>query len=422
MQALIIDSSRSVVFALSALFADHGIQCHAASCGQEALQLLESTPIDLLCSAYELGDMNGSEFLTYAKANKLIHHQPVIMFTSTNRKEIISQALQAGVTECFMKRDLARLEKFIEKFTANRKARLEGKVLLVEDSATMTLYYRQIMERMGLTVDSCTTAEAAIEKFAKGTYDLVVTDYVLEGAQTGFSVIRAVRESAEKKSRTPILAISAFDDMARRVEILRNGANDFVGKPVVAEELDVRISNLLGMQKLMRRLEHQHQTMREMAMRDQLTSLYNRHFLSEELPMLIADAHENRQALSLLVIDLDHFKQINDTGGHKAGDLVLVQIAKSLQQQMGEEDLLGRVGGEEFVCILPRAGLTDAVIKADAIRRAIQTLQPCGIEITVSIGIATLQSAESYDDLFRRADSALYRAKITGRNRVEAAT
>jgi len=421
MHALIIESSRSVVHTLSSLFAEHGIHAHSASCGQEALQMLEQNPVDLLCCAYELGDMNGSEFLTYAKANKLVHHQPVLMFTSTNRKEVINQALRAGVTECFLKRDLSRLEQFIEKFTADRKARLEGRILLVEDSATMTLYYRQVMERMGLTVESCTSAEEAITKLSSQHYDLVLTDYVLEGTKTGLSVIRAVRESPGKKARTPILAISAFDDMARRVEILRNGANDFIGKPVVAEELDVRISNLLGMQTLMRRLESQHQTMKDMAMRDQLTALYNRHFLTEVLPDLITEAHEERRPLSIMIIDIDHFKQINDTRGHRTGDLVLVQIAKALQHEKRENDLIARIGGEEFVAILPNVGLAEAVLLADALRTKVSALNPCGIHVTASVGIAVLTDGENYDDLFRRADDAMYRAKSAGRNRVEAA-
>lgn len=421
MNALIVDTSRTVVFTLSALLGTHGIESRIARSGLEALGILESEAIDLLFFGYELGDMNGVELYVTAKAHKLLHHQPGLLFTSSCRKEVVDRALEAGVTECFSKRDLAQLEQFVEKFAAGQRARIHGSVLLVEDSVSAVAFYRQVLENLGLQVDPCQSAEEAIEKFATKHYDLVVTDYMLAGTKTGFAVIRAVRESSGKKSMTPILAVSALDDMARRVEILRNGANDFIGKPVVAEELEVRVSNLLSMQKLMRRLESQHQAMKDLAMRDQLTSLCNRYHLSEELPALIADAEDGGKPLALMVVDIDHFKQINDTRGHKAGDQVLERVARTLHGVCRSDDLVARVGGEEFVAVLPGAGLAEAVIRAEATRSKIEALMPDGIPVTASVGVAVLSGGETYDDLFRRADDAMYRAKMAGRNRVETA-
>jgi len=419
MKALIVDSSSTVAYTLSSLFGKFGIDASVAKSGHEALSLLENSTVDILCFAYELGDMNGIEFFVEAKARKLLHHQPGLMFTSTRNRSVTSRAIEAGVTECISKCNLTRLEQFVGMFAASSRNRISGRVLLVEDSDMTALYCRQILERLGLHVDICLSAEDAIERFADHNYDLVVTDYFLAGMGTGFTVIRAVRDTAGEKSSTPILVISAFDDMVRKVEILRNGANDFVAKPVVAEELEVRVCNLLNMRRLMNRLESQHEAMKDLAMRDQLTSLYNRHYLHEEVPGLITDAHEGGLPLSLMVADIDHFKLINDVHGHKAGDLVIEQVAKALQGICRRDDLVARVGGEEFVAVLPGVALEDALIRAEVIRTRIAALKPGGIPITVSIGIAALVEDETYDDLFRRADSAMYRAKVAGRDRVE---
>lgn len=216
------------------------------------------------------------------------------------------------------------------------------------------MYYRQILERMGLAVDSCASAEDAALLFAEQPhdrpYDLVITDYVLSGVGAGFSVIRAVRESVGKKAQAPILANSSFKGTARKIEVLRNGANDFVAKPVVAEELEVRVSNLLKMlkmlkmQKMLRQLESQHDAIKLPVMRAPLTSLSNRSHLNELMPNLIADAHETARQLALLVFDLDHFKQINDIHGYVMGDQMLELVANTLQAACRSHDLVARVG------------------------------------------------------------------------------
>lgn len=416
MNALIVDASRVVAHTLSAVFGRHGMTVRVARSGAEALGLLEEAPADFLCFSYELGDMNGIEFFATAKANKAVRHQPGVMFSSTHSRAIINRALESGVTECFSKRNLQQFEQFVEKFAAQK--RIGGTVLLVEDSEPMVIYYRRILEGMGLRVEHCSSAEAAIERFAAQSYSLVITDYVLAGTESGFAVIRAVRNTEGRKSATPILAVSAFDNTARKIEVLRHGANDFISKPVLAEELEVRVSNLLTMQRLMRQLESQHETMRDMAMRDPLTGLHNRYYLAEIAPSLINEAREGTEALALMVMDIDHFKRINDTFGHRMGDRVLEQVAIQIKGMCRTDDLVARVGGEEFIVMLPGVDLDTAHTRAETLRQCIEALRPCGLAVTVSVGVAALAPPDTYDDLFRRADEAVYDAKRNGRNLV----
>jgi two-component system cell cycle response regulator len=421
MRVLIVDPSRVVVSTLSMLFGRHGIDSSSVGCGRDALALMEREPVDLICFAYELSDMNGIDMFISARANKLLHyHQPGLMFASTHDKSVVDRALEAGVTECFSKSNLPQLERFVEKFAAGSLGRIDGNVLLVEDSNSAAMLYRRTLEQMGLCVEHCRSAEEAVALIEEQNFDLVITDYVLAGVETGFSVIRAVRDQPGRKAMTPILAISAFENTARKVEILRNGANDFVAKPVVTEELEARVTNLVTLRKLMRRLESQHEAMKLMAMRDQLTSLYNRHYLYTVLPGLVEDMRARKQSLALIVIDIDHFKKINDSYGHKTGDQVLELIAGAMQRFFGNDELVVRMGGEEFVVILPKATLGQAYGRAEQLRSAIEFLQPCGIFVTVSMGVTVSIDQERYEDLFSRADAAMYRSKANGRNRVEA--
>lgn len=418
MNVLIVDSSRVVAHMLSTVFGQHGMAVRVARSGAEGLMLLKEAPADLLCFSYELGDMNGIEFFVTAKANKFIRHQPGVMFSSTQSKAVLNRALESGVTECFSKRNVRQFEEFVGKFAAHR--RIGGTVLLVEDSQSMAIYYRRILEGMGLQVDHYPSAEAAIERFAAQAYSLVITDYVLAGSESGFSVIRAVRHAEGRKSATPILAVSAFDDMARKIEVLRHGANDFMSKPVLAEELEVRVSNLLTLQRLMRQLESQNETMKDMAMRDPLTGLHNRYYLAEIAPGLISETQEAAETLALMVLDIDHFKNVNDTLGHRMGDRVLEQVALQVKGMCRTDDLVARVGGEEFIVMLPGVDLDTACVRAETLRQSVEALRPGGVAVTVSIGVAALAPRDTYDDLFRRADEAVYDAKKMGRNRVMA--
>ena len=193
--------------------------------------------------------------------------------------------------------------------------------------------------------------------------------------------------------------------------MLRSGANDFVLKPVVPEEFQVRVSNLVQLRKALDYLEEQHANLYEMAMRDRLTSVYNRHYINERTLALIQESRNSRRPLSLIVLDIDHFKRINDTHGHAVGDSVLVAVASAIADTVGQAGIVARMGCDEFL----------ATRLAEKLRETIEELEPSGLPVTASFGTAQLRPEDNYETLFSRADMAMYEAKRAGRNCVVSA-
>jgi diguanylate cyclase (GGDEF)-like protein len=177
---------------------------------------------------------------------------------------------------------------------------------------------------------------------------------------------------------------------------------------------------MLRNKRLLERVEAQQAELRGLALTDQLTQLHNRHFLIDAAYLAMSEARRHKHPLSLLVVDVDRFKAINDNHGHQMGDAVLTQIAAILRQTTRGEDIVARFGGEEFVMVLPYCSLDDAAVKAEHLRAAIERARPSGLLVTVSIGLTSMENAadNTFDGMFKRADAALYRAKSEGRNRV----
>ena len=265
------------------------------------------------------------------------------------------------------------------------------------------------------------SGEEALSLIRDKPFDLILVDYMLEGSMTGLGVIRRIRQLDGRSGKLPILAISSFDDVPRRIEMLRSGANDFVLKPVVPEEFQVRVSNLIQLRHALDYLEDQHRILYDMAMHDRLTSAYNRHYINERTQVLIREAKEACSPLSLIVLDIDHFKRVNDNYGHSMGDAVLVAVATVLSEHIGKSGVVARMGGEEFMVVLPGIDEFTGSGIAEKTREIIEDLEPCGLSVTASFGIAQLRPEESYESLFGRADSAMYEAKRAGRNQVVSA-
>lgn len=416
-KALIVDSSKSTRRILSSLLKEYGIEVEEAVSPAQAMEMLDARPVDLLLFSYQHKSMHGIDFFK-ALPLKTRTRCVSLLMVSTAMQKVAHEAIEAGITACFSKLNIASLNVFIRNFAQFKRNKLQGKVLLIEDSPAVLKVYSDRLAQMGLACDCCADAEEAIQHIFEKNYDLVITDFNLAGLGDGFSVISAVRNSLDKAiSRVPILAISGLNSPARRTQLLLNGANDFYSKDSSLEEFEIRVKHLLENYDLLLTYEKQYQSMQALATHDALTKLYNRHYLRSVQEQVIAEANQYFTPLSLIVVDVDFFKRINDTYGHKIGDEVLAATG-ALFSQFFANDLCFRIGGEEFLVILKNATMLAATKSAQSFCAFFASQHLSGLNVTISAGVASYHAGDDFEHLFARADGALSLAKHSGRNQV----
>ncbi|WP_019528659.1 diguanylate cyclase [Dasania marina] len=419
MNALIIDSSSSYRQMLAKLLESYSITTVAVNTVDDAAPAIQHQHFDIICITINLTGNDSLDFCREVRQHHSYKHIPIIMLTPAKEAETNKLALEAGVTDLFHKQDFSGFQLYIENMVErlNAENSNSGQILYIEDSASTAFLVTSTLEDNGYHVDHFLTAEEGIEAFDDNYYDLLLTDVVLADL-SGLVVVRAVRDSvSEDKKSTPIIAISSFNDNARKLELFSAGINDYVSKPVMNEELLARIGNLVKSRQLLTSLNNKQEQLERLALTDQLTSLYNRHYLMDMAPKRIQQAQRQKQFLCLMVVDIDFFKAINDTHGHSVGDKVLQAVAAQLVSGVRWEDIVARFGGEEFVVLLDHCSFQDAINIAEDLRQSIEKLKPAGIDVSASFGLATLKEDENdFASLFSRADEAVYEAKESGRN------
>ncbi|HWP95166.1 MAG TPA: diguanylate cyclase [Gammaproteobacteria bacterium] len=389
---------------------------------EEGLEVLRGRRVDLICVALTLPGMDGAEFCRHVRRQPQLRNIPIILLTSSDDKNVRQRSFEAGATEIIDKKDLEALFGRIKRLARETTQKISGRVLYVEDSSVVAHVMLKILKEMNLEVDHFRSADEALKAFESANYDLIISDIVVEGQMSGMGLVSHIREMASDKSRVPILAVSGMDDTARRIELFRLGVNDFITKPVIREEVMARVTNLITSKQLFDQVKMQQKHLYELAMIDPLTGLYNRNSLNEFASKYFLEATRHDFDLSLLLIDIDHFKRINDTHGHLTGDIVLEEIGGMLKRFCRQEDFAARFGGEEFLVIMPHCNEAAALAKGEQIRQQIAMLKPAGLDVTASVGVAARPKGEvvTMETLFRVADEAVYAAKEQGRNRVVA--
>lgn len=422
MNILVVDHSKVFRALWHRLVLKAGHEPIMVASGQEGLDVLGKRRVDLVCVSLTLPDIDGIEFCRRARKTRRGRHVPLILLTSTEDKQARLAAFEAGATDIHPKTDIEELFNQAARFVEEDDQRLSGRVLYVEDSSVVAHVMLRILERLGLEVDHYTSATDAHEAFNRHAFDLVISDILVEGEMSGMGLVSRIREKYPDKARVPILAVSGMDDINRRMELFRLGVNDFISKPVVEEEVVARVGNLISNKQLFDQVRAQRRHLYELAMIDQLTGLYNRNSLSEFAKKAFSEANRHDFPLSLILIDVDHFKQINDTYGHLTGDEVLASVGEMLKENCRNEDFAVRFGGEELMLILPHCDFGHAQERAEELRQAMEALKPGNIPLTASLGVTSRPSGEevSMEGLFRVADAAVYQAKESGRNRVVA--
>jgi diguanylate cyclase (GGDEF)-like protein len=297
---------------------------------------------------------------------------------------------------------------------------------MVEDSRVSLEVYAQRLERRGYQIATAISAEEARVELEAGTPDLMLLDVFMPKV-SGFDFVRELRADP-KTARMPIILISALSDTQHIVEGLALGANDYVTKPIVMPILTARMEALLRSSELVRRLEVQTELLSKLAAFDDLTGVYNRRSMFHHLEAELSRCRRYGRSLGVLMVDIDHFKRVNDEHGHRTGDQALRWVATTLQNELRSMDFLCRYGGEEFCAILPETNRAGVARAGERLRSAVERnlFEQDGVQmsLTISLGGASWAAEESteFPDLLAHADAALLEAKRGGRNQVRIAT
>lgn len=296
------------------------------------------------------------------------------------------------------------------------------KILIIEDELIFRRMVKKYLLEAGYEIVEAEDGLSAWELFQKEPFQLVITDWMMPGLD-GPALVQKIRTSGQK-SYTYIIMLTAMDNKDNIVLGLESGADEYLTKPFNSRELIARVASGMRILRLEEELMQARIQMEALAMHDGLTGLLNRRAIEEYAEAEFNMAGRKKQAMSVILLDIDHFKNVNDRFGHKFGDVVLRQVAQTLKEDLRNYDRVGRWGGEEFLLILPGTELKDAVTVAERLRSktaAVQTSLENGetFSIHISLGTAcTTGQFQSLAKLIDAADQALYQAKQSGRNRV----
>ena len=446
-RVLVVDDILANVRLLEAKLAAEYFEVVTAMNGADALEAVQRTRPDIVLLDVMMPGIDGIEVCRRIKQNPATQHIPVVMVTALDQPEDRVRGLEAGADDFLTKpvndvalfcrvKGLVRLKMLTDELRARTgtdplglaasdpsQETASGRILVLDNREAAGERIRNLLASKH-EVTLVAEPQQAFEAFgaAQGGYDLIIVNLDLEGID-GLRICSQLK-SVETTRQTPILILVDPDDHQRLLRALDMGVNDYLIRPIDRQELLARVATQIRRHRYTEQLRLTVRASMEMAVTDALTGLYNRRYLETQLLQLIEQSADRGKGLSLLTLDIDFFKSVNDTYGHDAGDRVLQEVAGRIRGSVRSVDLACRTGGEEFVVVLPGADLAVAEKVGERIRRAIAAkpfmLGPGShLTVTASLGVSSLGSVQdTVEDLLKRADRALYRAKREGRNRV----
>ncbi len=450
-RVLVVDDILANVKLLEARLAAEYFEVLSAFSGQQALDILARERVDVVLLDVMMPGMDGFEVCRRIKSNVQTHHIPVVMVTALDQPSDKIQGLENGADDFLTKpvddialitrvKNLARLkilnDEMIMRASTGRQMGIQddgalakalsgrsGRVLVVDDHPRSAA---RLLEVLSKTNDAFAERDpqTALTKLTEHNFDLLIVSLSLQNAD-GLRLCSQVR-SLDRTRHLPIIILVEPGDEARLLRGLDMGVNDYLMRPIDRHELMARVKTQIKRKRHSDFLRHRLAESVEMSITDALTSLHNRRYMEGHLKTLVSDSLRTGRALSMLVADIDHFKNVNDTYGHDIGDVVLKEFSVRLKRNTRGVDLACRLGGEEFVIIMPDTDIARAYQIGERLRANIAADNfPIGadksIRVTASVGIATLERGDDTPEtVFKRADLALYAAKRRGRNRVAA--
>ncbi len=450
-RVLVVDDILPNVKLLEAKLSSEYYDVLTATNGAEALEKVVADSPDIVLLDVMMPGMDGFEVCRRIKANPLVAHIPVVIVTALTDTADRVKGLEAGADDFLSKplndialmsrvRSLVRLKMTVDEWrirekTANQLGVADttvnamnepverARVLVIEDQGFES---RKFIETLKTDDDEVIVVESGMEAMSKVTtedFDLLAVSLNLKN-EDGLRLCSHLR-SAERTRTVPILMIAGDDDMPRIAHGLEIGAHDYILRPVDRNELLARVRTQVRRKRFQARLRSNYEISLSMALMDSLTGLYNRRYFEVHLQKLLQKNENTRKSMAVLMLDIDHFKSINDTHGHGVGDEILKIFAKRVQDGLRSIDLVARLGGEEFVVILPDITPEVAYFVSERIRKTIAndpflcSAVGGSVSVTTSIGGAIIDTSDTtIEEVLKRADDVLYQAKSSGRNAV----
>ena len=394
-------------------------------------------------------EMDGVEVCRRLKADPRTHHVPVLMITALDQPSDRVQGLEVGADDFLTKpvddtqlmarvKSLVRLKSLTDELRARA---LTGQQIAIEDALramdtisasggsiliidTDQRHAERIRGYLAFdhNVDILTQPADAVFHVTGANYELALVSMSLED----FDPLRVCSQirTLEHSRNLPIILMADESDKPRVVRALDLGINDFISRPVERNELLARVRTQIRRNRYALELRESVNNTMALAVTDELTGLYNRRYFDRHLGVMLGKAQEQQRDMALMILDIDHFKSVNDNHGHDIGDVVLKEFSARLKRNIRGVDLACRLGGEEFVVLMPDTDTIQAEAVAERVRQAIAE-KPFdvglsrGLVVTVSVGVSLNETlSDTPESMIKRADVALYRAKREGRNRV----
>ena len=420
--------------------------------GTDALEKIESDKPDIVLLDVMMPDMDGFEVCRRIKENPETTHIPVVMVTALSDTADRVRGLEAGADDFLTKpindvalmarvRSLLRLKAVLDEWRLREKTTLQfvdqtssdqdvehdtndSRILLLDDDPSDQIFISNTLKAVSATVDFAEKIADAASMARTGYYEMVFASLHLK-TEDGLKVCAQLRTN-DTTRQMPILLLADAMEMDRVVKGLDLGANDYLLQPLDANEVIARTRTQLKRKRHYDRLRKNYENSLSLALVDPLTGAFNRRYLEAHLPRMLTRSSQSYKPLSVMIVDIDHFKKINDTHGHAAGDVALKIVVDRIMAAVRPSDFVARMGGEEFIIVMPETKIADATAIAERLRgRIADTAIPIpgideGIPVTVSVGGAHIgvEHETTIEEIMQRADTALYKAKEGGRNRV----
>lgn len=449
---LIVDDDPVNVKLIKGILARGGYKLFVAASGEQALEIVKEHQPDLILLDIMMPGIDGYEVTRQVRANPESDQIPIILVTALDSDTDKIKGKDAGAEEFLTKPvnpmevetrviSMLKLKRYRDQLdirsqsqghvvdlspkdeSQDPKENTTGQILVVEDNVKDRKLLLNDLGELAQHVTVAVDGRQALEKLTEDSFDLAIVDVLLPEID-GFQICKHVKTNDEIKD-TQMLLVSCLSDTENKIRAVEIGTDDYLIKPYNAQELQVRVRALLKKKQYLDKLKSQYESALNSAMMDGLTRLYNHIYFKRFLTLEILRSQRQGHQTSLLIIDIDDFKQVNDTLGHAAGDAILKAFGDLLKKTIREIDVAARYGGDEFVVVLPygdRQALTEVgnrVCQATEQMSLPEQFEKSIPHATVSLGGAVFpDDAKTMDDLIEAADYMLYKAKRSGKNQV----